>query len=357
MIYKSEHGGDIYSISNFLGFDPSEILDFSSNVLPFDLFKSLNLEISELTTNFRRLPEPHSQSLIKHISSKYNLPLDSIIVSSGTTEILDNITRIYRNKRVCILGPTYKDYEKFSVLNNLKVEHSLATEGNNFIYDLNNIELEKNFYDIIILCNPNNPTGVLYNHKKLVKLIERLKNTLFVIDESYMPFLFNWKDYTLLNNDLDNTIVLQSFSKIYGAPGLRLGWAYSKNKKLIEKLKKHQSIWSVNSMAQFVGEKLLYINTDSYVKVLNSYKDDVSNKLSSLDFLKFYPSVTNFIMFKYVHNNPMDLYKFLLKNRVLIRNLYNIEGLDEKYFRIAINLEENNNYLIDLLNKFKEYGM
>jgi len=89
----------------------------------------------------------------------------------------------------------------------------VASENNNFVHTLKNEEAVLENTDLLFICNPNNPTGSLFPKDEILYLISKYKNTLFIVDESYMPFVKNFAEYSLINTCAENLILLNSFSK------------------------------------------------------------------------------------------------------------------------------------------------
>jgi threonine-phosphate decarboxylase len=111
--------------------------------------------------------------------------------------------------------------------------------------------------DAIFLCNPNNPTGLLY--KKLLKIIERIDNsTKILVDECFIEFVDESDRHTMIRNigEFDNLIILRSLTKSFGLAGLRLGYSVS-NSKLAQKLAAGRISWNVNGIAQRAGSAAL----------------------------------------------------------------------------------------------------
>ncbi len=320
---KFFHGGNVYKVAKQLSCDIKEITDLSSNVIPLVWVYDF-IDIKPWWLNI--LPEPHSYSLIKKISYYFSLSEDEIIVTSGSTELIKEICHIFSNNKAAIISPTYVDYEKFCILHNIKI---------NYI-PFSNICLDHK-YDLVFICNPNNPTGAVLEKNFLEEVISNYPNTLFVIDESYINFLKNEKELSFLGSNLLNIIVLRSFSKIYGIPGIRVGWGFSKNKTLIKKLKHRISEWSVNTIAQHLCINLLdQVNIIEIRNRINKIKTWFIKELNKIDIFQPLPSKTNYILIKLKNITPSEAYKICLKNKILIRDCSNFYGLDGSFIRVSI---------------------
>jgi threonine-phosphate decarboxylase len=354
-----EHGGNVYSAAKRLNVAINKIIDLSSNVLPFnildDLLSKKMIDKKEIFNILTKLPSPYSIELTLKLAETFNLPEQNILIGSGTTEFIQIICSLYRKKKALIFIPTYSDYEKFLHLNNVKIEYILALENNNYEHNL--VTSTPINADISFICNPNNPTGFIFNSKDLLHMIRNHENTLFILDESYMHFVKHFSKYSLNGTSLENVLVLNSFSKIYGLPGLRIGWAYSKNKTLLDKIKSHQSAWAVNSLAQYLVTRLLDYSMDFYFEKLENNKKYLYHNLLTFKNVKIYKSSANFYMFKYLRNNPEKMYNYFYSNRILLRNLENIRGLNNRYFRISVSTKENIDCFLNTLKEFIQHEL
>ena len=127
--------------------------------------------------------------------------------------------------------------------------------------------------DMIILSNPNNPSGCLYMPTFLRALVAECvqKQILLVVDECFMDFVDSARTYSLLEfvADCRNLVVLRAFTKFYGMAGLRLGWCATSNAELIAGMKKAGPPWSVSIPAQAAG--MAALSEDSYADRLRGY--------------------------------------------------------------------------------------
>ena len=338
------HGGDIYTAAKELNCTIHEIIDLSSNISPFT--PKLISNRYTLRYHIKHLPEPYCQTLKIALSKKQNIDDERIILSSGTTELIASICKIHQNMKALIPAPTYADYEKYCSINNISIDDAYLDIDNSFYPDIEKLDKMVENVELAFLCNPNNPTGVLINKLELASLVKKHKNALFVIDESYLPFVKDEKKYTFVGSDFDNVIVLRSFSKIYGVPGLRLGWGYCKNEDIIKKLQKHISLWSINLIAQEIGAKLIDYNYNVDIYKMNKIKNRVLTSLKKIKWLKLFDSSANFLLIKSELFNADTLYHYFLRQRILIRKCDNFRGLKGSYIRISIKTKKEMELLI-----------
>lgn len=327
-LIQGKHGGDIYKAAKTLGVDICEISDFSSNV---SSFRPESLGKLNFLESISILPEPYSRSLKEAYAFKNKLSLEDISITSGTTEAIEKICRIYSGKKAFIKRPTYSDYEFYCDMFSLCQTPTYESA------------------DVCFICNPNNPTGETFCREKLLELINKNPQTMFVVDESYMPFHINEPDFTLQNFLIDNLIVLRSFSKIFGVPGLRLGFAITGNKKIVDTIESMVSPWSVNSLAQEAGKLLVEENSFEVAVKFSKIKELFLQELKKFENIEVTPSDVNFILCKIEGRESKDIFESCLKDKVLIRDCSNFKGLDKGYVRFS--LKEDMSSLLTTLEK------
>ena len=175
-----------------------------------------------------------------------------------------------------------------------------------------------------------------------------LTNTIVVIDESFLDFVKDNKEYSSnkLLNDYENIIIVKSLTKFFAIPGARIGYGLCSNKEIMDKINKILVPWSINVIAAEGITKGL--TEKQYIKKSIEYIEDEKEYLySALKQIKylyvFEPSV-NFIMFKILTN--LDLKGELIKRKILVRSCDNYIGLDNSFYRVAVRTREENNKLI-----------
>lgn len=359
------HGGNIYKIFREKNID--KILDYSSNINPYGLPENLKKEIFEKLFVLERYPDPDYIELREKIAEKNNLNIENIIVGNGATEIIFLFMKILSPKKVLIVSPTFGEYEraiKASTLanDNLEINYFELKEAENFVLNIKNLETElENNYDLLILCNPNNPTGQFLKLKKLEEILKicEQKNTKLFVDEAFVEFVEDWENESIINSkeNKENLFVIRAFTKFFAIPGLRLGYGICFNKNLLKKMLEKKEPWSVNNIADLAGQTVLddenYIQkTKEWIKDQKKYMYENLNKIKGL---RVYKTEVNFILLKIEDNllekglDVKNLRKKMLEKGILIRDASNFIYLDKHYFRLAIKDKLNNKKVIETL--------
>lgn len=367
------HGGNIYKIFREKNID--KILDYSSNINPYGLPENLKKEIFEKLFVLERYPDPDYIELREKIAEKNNLNIENIIVGNGATEIIFLFMKILSPKKVLIVSPTFGEYEraiKASTLANdsLEINYFELKETENFVLNIKNLETElENNYNLLILCNPNNPTGQFLKLKKLEEILKicEQKNTKLFIDEAFVEFVEDWENESIINSkeNKENLFVIRAFTKFFAIPGLRLGYGICFNNNLLKKMLEKKEPWSVNNIADLAGKTVLddenYIQkTKEWIKDQKKYMYENLNKIEGL---RAYKTEVNFILLKIEDNllkkglDVKNLRKKMLEKGILIRDASNFIYLDKHYFRLAIKDKLNNEKVIETLTSIlKNYN-
>jgi cobalamin biosynthetic protein CobC len=240
-LLPAEHGGKLLAARRAYPQAPEPWLDLSTGVNPYAYpFAHPPME------SFTRLPQPEELwALEAAAATVYRVPAAAQVVAApGTQAIVNWLPRLLPARRVGILGVTYCEHAR-----------SWATSGAELtvVEDLSGLEDK----DIAIVVNPNNPDGRLVAAADLHALAAVLGNHggLLMIDESFVDFLE--PDASVVPNSAESGIVvLRSFGKTYGLPGLRLGFAIAPNP-VAEKLRAALGPWPVSGAAIAIGSTAL----------------------------------------------------------------------------------------------------
>lgn len=345
------HGGNLSRMAEQLGCRPDDILDFSANINPLGPPPFLRRLINKHVADLVHYPDPDCNSVVTAIASVYGLDSSRIVVGNGTSELLFLLPSVIQARRAVIPGPSYIDYERACRQADIPVCHTeLCSEKDSFTLDVHNLEPILKAGDLVILGQPNNPTGRLIDRCLLTGLIERNPEVMFLIDEAFAGFS---SSYRSLAGCADNLIVLCSLTKIYAIPGLRLGFVAG-SPTVCKSLKNKIAPWTVNTLAQVIGaaclEKTDYI--DKSRQLVESERKFLLEQIGNFPELYPYRSHANFLLVR-IENckySGSELAEVLLhKHRIAVRTCGNYHALDERYIRIAVRTRPENERLIRAL--------
>jgi L-threonine-O-3-phosphate decarboxylase len=352
------HGGNAKEISRKNKIEYDKILDFSANINPLGMPTSVKKAIIEGLDEVEKYPDITYFELKCAIGEFENINKENLILGNGAAEVLFNVVRGIDPKNTLILAPTFSEYEEATKAINGTIIYYKLKEENNFYIQENILDYINSELDLIFICNPNNPTGVITSKDLLVKILIKAKknNVIVLIDESFLDFIEVNLSMISYTNEYENLIIIKSLTKFFALPGIRIGYGICSNASLKEKLEKISPAWNINILAEIATKTGL--KDETYIretlKFIKSEKKYLYNELKEIKQLKVYEPSANFILLKTLIK--INLKNELLKNNILIRSCSNYEGLDNSYYRIAVrNHKENSKLIENIRNVFEVY--
>lgn len=346
------HGGDIYTAAVESGYSEEELLDFSANISPLGIPKNVEDTLIRSIKKAINYPDPLCRKLKESISNVESIDKNFITCGNGAADVLYRLVFGLKPKKTLIPIPTFLEYEEAFKAVEAKVEYYKMDED--FEIKGNFLENISEDMDMIVICNPNNPTGIVTKKDLLIEILEKAKayNILLLVDECFLEFIDDYEELSMKNfvNEYDNLFILKSFTKLYAIPGIRLGYGITSNLEIIAKINNAGQAWSVNSLAQEAGVEALKETKykDDVRKYVNSQRIYLLENLRSLG-LKVFDSKANYIMFQAY--DLSDLKAKLIKKGIMIRSCDNYPNLSESYYRVAVKRYEDNEKLIKALKE------
>jgi threonine-phosphate decarboxylase len=338
------HGGDIYR---------NKIeLDFSSNInlmgTPEGVLQAAKRGV-DLSCHY---PDTECNELREAISKIEDISKDRIICGNGAADLIFSLVLTKKPKKALLMCPTFHEYEQALESVDCEIRYYPLLEKNGFALQPDFIEAITEDMDIVFLCNPNNPTGILIERTWMENILQKCEdsNCMLVVDECFMDFVPSGKDHSVkeICKESKHLFVLKAFTKLYAMPGLRLGFGFCGDFLFLNKMKNMMQPWSVSIPAQMAGiaalKELAYVNKS--LEMIEMEKKFLMHQLRRLNF-KIYGSNANYIFFR----SKEDLYEKCLEQGVLIRDCGNYRGLTEGYYRIVVKTHSENVKLIALLGR------
>ncbi len=352
------HGGDIFTIATIIGCRPEDIVDFSSNMNPLGPPAALLDFLGESLNRITFLPDPGARPAIEAFAKHHDVPAGQVMAGNGTTQLIYALPQVLEISQALIVSPTYSDYADACRMHGVPYTHLFTSESCGFIPDVEEMRPAVAEADTVFICNPNNPTGRMIPADVIDHLSRELPQTRFVVDESYLPFVDETQGLSLVKTQRDNVIVLHSLSKIFRIPGLRIGFLTAA-RKIVERFEAFQKPWSINGLAQAAVEYLMN-HADQADRFIEQTRQFVRQEraffvksLKQHTEITVIPSDTVFILACLPEGRTAsELKSRLLRQKILIRDCSNFNGLNECYFRISLKSRESNRRLIEELIQF-----
>lgn len=349
---KRGHGGDIERLAASAGVAPGAILDFSASINPAGPPEWLRSVISASVSSLVHYPDPFAEGLVEAVAKKYGCAPENVLVGNGSTELLFLLPRAVAARRAVIPVPAYVDYENASAASGIEVVKVNSTEESGFepASALEGFSFKDG--DLAFVGRPSNPSGAICDVEVVTRMADANPGAFFLVDEAFIDFVDCGESVIPLLRP--NMAVLLSFTKIYAVPGLRIG-AIVSGADVIEKIKSLQPCWTVNAIAQAVGVEAM--KDVEYVRESAAYvtraRGGLRGALESIKGIKVIGGEANYLLCAIKTGGDAEkLHAALLKERIAIRKCSNFDGLDERYFRVAVRTEEENERLAEAIKRY-----
>lgn len=354
------HGSDLEKIEEIYHIKKEDITSFSANVNPLGISPLLRETLAKHVDAITNYPDRDYTQLRKSICAYTGANFENIIVGNGSTELISLFIQTTHPKKALILGPTYSEYEREISLEGGHTLYYPLKEENNFQMDVEDFCRQLNdSLDLLVLCNPNNPTSTAVARKDMRKILDcALQHGISVmVDETYEEFTPEGIKISSipLTNNYNNLIVLRGISKFFAAPGLRLGYAVTGNPDLLKYINTKKNPWTINSLAEIAG-CIMFSDKDYIDKtkaLITGERQRMYETLSSWKTVKVYPSCTNFLLVRILREDVTSdmVFDHCIRKGLMIRDCSTFPFLDSSYIRFCVMSPEKND---ELLEAFRE---
>jgi histidinol-phosphate/aromatic aminotransferase/cobyric acid decarboxylase-like protein len=296
----------------------------------------------------------------RHLSGLVAEPLglthDQLVVANGASELINAVTGL-RVGHLAMPIPAFDEYRNRAETQGKRV--SPFAMGPDFCLDVDGFiaHVRECGANAVVIVQPNNPAGTLIPKDDMVRLVRELSDLeMVLVDESFLYFA--GPDHAELSvagliHEFPNLVIVNSMSKAYGVPGLRLGYAASGDSSFIARLRAELPIWSINSLAQFFLEHMHQYEerfAESCAQVRQATQD-LYRGLQNVPFLEPYPTHGNYVLCRTAQDLTGSAVTARLFDEfgVLVNDCSGKNGLDSRFFRIASRTTGENEQLIRTL--------
>lgn len=325
---KRIHGGDWAGFREEFGQAP---LDFSASISPLGVPSGVARAAGEAARHADCYPDPKCRKLTAAIAEREQVPASSVLCGAGAADLIWRAVLAIHPRTAWTQAPTFGEYRAALEQVNCKVTHN-----------------ERADVDMIILCNPNNPTGKLTPPENVLQMADC--GVPMLLDECFLDFtdIPSANEFTTALADYPNVLVLKAFTKLYAMAGFRLGYVMCSDSALLDRVAQAGPPWAVSTVAQAAG--LAALQETSYVQqvrtLVKTEREWLLNELEALG-LETVPGCANYILFRAGYSTGESL----RKRGILVRTCGDFEGLDESWIRIAVRTHEDNETLICTLKE------
>lgn len=296
-----------------------------------------------------RYPDPYHRELKSMVSKLKGIKAENIFFGNGSDEVIDLLCRVFCNPgadKVLTFTPTYGMYEVTATVNDLTVVR--VPLDMKFDIEMEKVKglLKDERLRMIFICSPNNPTANTPDRETVVEIIKNFRG-IVVIDEAYIDFS-DKPSFLPLAGKFENLVVIQTFSKAWGAAAARVGMAFADERiiRYLYRIKPPYNISTINQKAVINRLK----TPEKYYKQVFAIKQErkrVESRLKKIDLVEnIYPSDANFLLVKVKDANR--IYRLLADNNIIVRNRSSVVN---NCLRITIGTRKENDALISELRK------
>jgi len=345
-----EPGKPIEEVQRELGL--SYVIKLASNENPFPPSKKVMRAIADGSSDINRYPDGNCFYLRKTLSDKLSLDERNIVFGNGSDELIVLALRAFikPGDEVITADPTFLIYSIAAAIEGAKVK---TVPMKNLRYDLDAMAKKINKRTkIIFIANPDNPTGSYVSNKELKKFVKTIpKNVILFIDEAYYEFA-SGDDYpetlSWAGRKDKNIIITRKFSKAYALAGLRIGYGISRAD-IIAAMNKVREPFNINSLAQIAA--IAAIEDISYMEKIVSFirsEKERFYEFFSKSKIEYYPSLTNFILFR-AKKNSKEEFMDLLREGVIVREMsaWHLNN----FLRVNVGTKKENNRFFEVYQK------
>ena len=288
-----------------------------------------------------RYPDDYCTILREMLATKLGVDNDELVFGNGSSELIEQVMRAYldHDELVLSFSPTFAMYKIYTIIN----------KGRYIDYPLENFQdldvdgfiefIHEQKPKVVLLCNPNNPTGSLIKEEDINKIVVAC-DCMVILDEAYVEFAYENPPINI--DKYKNLIILRTFSKAYSVAGIRLGYMIA-DKEVIGYINRVRSPYNISTLAYRYGikalesEELAMKNT----KMVVTERDNLIEKMKEIG-LEPVQSYTNFIFFK----GPEGLADKMAVDGILIR------AFGTNIYRMTISIPEENKEAFESMKNF-----
>ena len=373
------HGGNLSWAAALAGCPPEAILDFSASISPLGPPKSAIAAIQAHLGKLSCYPDPDYRELKAALSQLHQLSPEWILPGNGSAELLTWAGWDLAKLAVTVLAtPAFGDYWRalkafdakiikcplnleakvqtdlrFSVLDSeLPIQnHATLLNGENPRTQVAPKFKIQNRLGLL-LNNPHNPTGQLFSRETLIPYLQQF--ALVVVDEAFMDFLPPDREQSLipLVQEYPNLVILRSLTKFYSLPGLRLGYAIAHPDRL-QRWQQWRDPWPVNTLA--AAAAIAVVQDIEFQQQtwawLPPTRLQLFQDLTQLPGLQPFNSAANFLLVQSEQPSQELQQHLLQQHQILIRDCLSFPELGDRYFRVAVRSNSENERLVQALKK------
>lgn len=302
---------------------------------------------------FNRYPDMGMRELRAQIAENFTTSVQNVQIGNGSSEIIMALCQVFggAGRSIVFPVPSFSMYAVYAQLSDSQPVPVQLNEDFSVPVDKVLAAAEESNAKLIILCNPNNPTGTVMPHADIEYIVSNAKCPV-LIDEAY--FEFYGESAVDLMAEYDNIIIARTFSKAYGLAAARVGYVLATTS-IIAMLERVLMPYHINALSLATAE-ILYQMRDEFMPGLEQMIAErirLAGSLETIAGIKVYPSETNFILIKTGQGKKLGAY--LLEKNIGVRDFSAAPGLIN-CIRLTIGTPLENDQLLKAITTFMREG-
>ncbi len=328
-------------------------LDFSANINPLGTPEGVERAVIASLPLLFQYPDPYCRELVAAIARHEGVGEDTILCGNGAAELIFALCSAQKPNRALLPVPSFSEYRSALSAGECRVEYYPLRQEDDFALTEAFLPVLEAFDgQLLMLCNPNNPTGQVIPPALLRKIAAlcREKEIFLFVDECFLDLTQGGGGLSLkgLLGEFPDLLLLKAFTKSYGMAGLRLGYCLCGNPAVLHRMGLCTQAWNVSTPAQLAGVAAL--QEGEFLRrakeIIQKERPRMARALESLG-LRVIPSQVNYLLFR----GPRALGEGLLARGIQIRDCSNYPGLEPGWYRTAVKLPRQNQLLLDAIKE------
>lgn len=325
------------------------------NENPFDFPADLKEEVLQrlARTPWSRYPLGfRAVDLIDAIAHFYDLTSDMVVVGNGSSDILRIAIQaaLDPGDHMVTLAPTFGAYRGQALTQGAHTHEIALDPSREFALPVDEIlaTATDNNARLIVICAPNNPTGTVYSLHDIRRIVHGAP-ALVIIDEAYGEFA--GQNFLPLLSEVENVILIRTFSKAFAMAGVRVGYALAPAS-IADELQKLVNTFTLSPFSEIAAMVALE-NMDRFrpqIDAVVAERNRLADGLSALPGIRVYPSGTNFLLV-HLGRPAADAHAHLAtQHRLLVTNMAMYPGYEE-FLRISVGSAAENDIVVNGLRE------
>jgi histidinol-phosphate aminotransferase len=298
---------------------------------------------------FNRYPDIGMRDLKALIAEAFAATVQNIVIGNGSSEVLLALCQTFggAGRSIVFPVPSFSMYGIYAQLTDSQAVPVALNEDFSLSPEMVVEAAEQSKAKLIILCNPNNPTGTIIPQEDIEYIVSKVQCPV-IVDEAYYEFY--GQSAVNLMKKYGHLIVARTLSKAYGLAAIRVGYMLA-NAEIVAMVERVLMPYHVNALS-LITAQVVYQMRDEFMPVIGQIIEErkrLSKSLSAMEGITVYPSETNFILIR--TEKAQKLSAYLSEKNIGIRD-FSMTPLLTNCIRITVGTSLENDRLCKVVKEF-----